>query len=362
MRRKILLIVIPVFLPMVILFNSCESIKIVDENEGILKLTLLRTDETKAVVRGVPDSNSFVLSVKNSLGSSIYNGKYGERPADFSIPAGTYDVEVNSIVFTVPEFETPLYRDSKTVVVESGKVAMLSLLCKQTNSGLRLKFSQNFLERFSGYIPQIADSKGKKSYPFNETRFLYFNPGTLKMYLLNNSNSTDTVKLMTKTVAANSMLTINLDVLSEGSSGVVPGIKIDTTSVWEYSEFIYGSEKEGDGLTNLTPFLVSQVASKIGLTAVWVSGYIVGGDLSSSSAKFAAPFTSETNVAIAGTPGVTDRTLCISVSLPSGTIRNALNLVANPGNLGKRVWIKGNIVASYFGLNGLNPVTEFKLE
>lgn len=362
MRRMIFSLLIPVILTVLILCNSCESLTIVDQNKGVLKLALLKSDETKAVVRSIPDSNSFILSVKNSIGTSLYNGRYGDKPAEFSIPAGTYEVEVNSVTFLTPEFDTPLYRDSKTVVIEGGKVTQLSLLCKQANSGLKLKFSQNFLERFSGYSPQVSDSKGKKSYPFNETRFLYFNPGSVKLYLLNNTLTSDTLKLFTKSVTANTMMTINLDVLSEGSSGVVPGITIDTTSTWEYTDYIYGSEKEGDGLTQETAYLISQVSGKIGQTGVWVVGYIVGGDLTSSAAKFTPPFSSETNIALASVPGVSDRTLCVSVALPSGVIRTALNLVLNPANLGKKVWLKGNIIASYFGLNGLNPVSEYKLE
>ena len=38
-----------------------------------------------------------------------------------------------------------------------------------------------------------------------------------------------------------------------------------------------------------------------------------------------------------------------------------LNLVDNPGLLGKRVCLRGDIVESYFGLVGIKNVTEFQL-
>ncbi len=357
MRRLIFLFI----LSSVFLF-SCESVRIIDENNGVIKFSLKGSDETKAVTRDIPDSNSFILSVKNSAGTSFYNGKYGEKPNEFSIPAGTYDIEINSTLFTVPEFETPLYRDSKTVIVESGKISSLSLVCKQVNSGLRLKFTQNFLDRFSNFKPELCDLIGKKLYPFTENRFLYFNPGSVKLYLLNNSILSDTVKLISRTIAPNTMLTLNLDVLTDGDSGVLPGITVDTTSTWEYSDFIYGSEKEGNGTSPENAFLISQVSKNIGATGVWVTGYIVGGDLTSSNISFTAPFTSETNIALANSPSVSTRADCVSVALPTGAIRSALSLVANPSNLGQKVYIKGNIVATYFGLNGLNPITEYKLE
>lgn len=353
-----------IFLSSYFFYYSCESIKVIDENYGMLTFSL-KTEidtETKAIIRSVPDSNSFVLSVKNSGGTVIYNGSYGNKPKEFSIPAGTYDIEINSSVFNTPAYDTPLYSDSKTVVIESGKVSAISLLCKQVNSGLRLKFSNNFLHRFEGYIPEIADFKGKMSYPFTENRFLYLNPGIVKLYMCNTRIESDTLNLVTKSLALNSMLTINLDVISDENSAVIPGITIDTTSFWENIEFIYGSEREGDGSSRENAFLISQISGKIGLVGVWVTGYIVGGDLTSNSVKFLPPFTSETNIALASLSNTTDRTHCISVALPQGQIRSNLNLVLNPLNLKKKVWIKGNIVSSYFGLNGLNPVTDYELE
>ena len=90
-------------------------------------------------------------------------------------------------------------------------------------------------------------------------------------------------------------------------------------------------------------------------------GYIVGGDLTSSDISFSAPFHSYTNIAIASSRTVRDRDECLSVSLPVGEVRDGLNLVDNPGMLGKRVYLKGNIVASYFGLVGVKDISEYEV-
>ncbi len=99
-------------------------------------------------------------------------------------------------------------------------------------------------------------------------------------------------------------------------------------------------------------------------TKAWVKGYIVG----SAADKTADSFTtatgeeaSATNVFIAASASETDYTKCIPVQLPAGEIREALNLQANPGNLGKSVTLYGSL-EKYFGLNGVKTVTEYTLE
>ena len=49
----------------------------------------------------------------------------------------------------------------------------------------------------------------------------------------------------------------------------------------------------------------------------------------------------------------------MSVQLPSGDVRDALNLVTNPELVGRRVCLKGDIEAAYFGLPGIKNVSDF---
>ena len=103
---------------------------------------------------------------------------------------------------------------------------------------------------------------------------------------------------------------------------------------------------------------------RVGEKDVCVKGSIVGGDLTSSASgiSFEAPFSSATHLAIADSLSVNEKSACFSVQLPSGKIRDGLNLVNRPENHGRMVYLKGDIVASYFGIVGMKNVTDFVLK
>lgn len=121
---------------------------------------------------------------------------------------------------------------------------------------------------------------------------------------------------------------------------------------------------EGSG-TQYDPYNVeaAKAQNNSGASA-WVKGYIVGqvNGKSLSNAEFDAPFnvpdgsTQGTNVLIAdaATESVADN--CVPVQLPSGAIRNALNLPDNAAMDGKEVLLYGELVA-YFGTQGLKNVS-----
>ena len=112
---------------------------------------------------------------------------------------------------------------------------------------------------------------------------------------------------------------------------------------------------------NIVP-VVSQAMASVGMKDVWVNGFIVGGDLTSASASFMPPFRSSTNLVIAARSSVSDRKNCIAVQLPSGDIRDVLNLAENPDMLGREICLNGDIVESYFGLTGLKSVSDYVLK
>lgn len=134
---------------------------------------------------------------------------------------------------------------------------------------------------------------------------------------------------------------------------------------------------------------IPQAIEHIGEKAVWVHGYIAGGDLTSKSLKTEPPFSSATNIAITprrwqipqsgngangrdtGGSGGTNaadpeliaaiRAEAMSVSLPQGTVRNNLNLVTNPGLTGAEVYLCGEIAVAYFGLTGIKPASDYRI-
>lgn len=119
---------------------------------------------------------------------------------------------------------------------------------------------------------------------------------------------------------------------------------------------------EGTGVKE-SPYNCAQVIAGVSGNA-WVKGYIVG----SSAGKTAAEMTNATgaaaatsNIFIAAKADETDYSKCVPIQLPIGEIRTALNINANPGNLGKVVAVKGSL-EKYFGQPGVKTVTEFDLE
>lgn len=120
----------------------------------------------------------------------------------------------------------------------------------------------------------------------------------------------------------------------------------------------------GGGGSNESPYTVAQVLSGSATSTGWAEGYIVGwvdGMTLSSGATFTADATSKTNLLIADNAGETNVDNCVPVQLPSGTVRNALNLSDNPGNFGKKVKLNGSF-EKYFGVNGIKSVTEYEIE
>lgn len=103
------------------------------------------------------------------------------------------------------------------------------------------------------------------------------------------------------------------------------------------------------------PLSVTEAPIFLDQKDMWVKGYVVGYYTSTSYTSFvnsASEVTSTSNIALALTPTETDPKKTFPVQLPSGTIRDILNLQDNPQNLGKEIMLRGDI-SNYYGLVGL---------
>ena len=110
---------------------------------------------------------------------------------------------------------------------------------------------------------------------------------------------------------------------------------------------------------------LGSINEKLG-TTVWVKGYIVGfvdtnvgNVLKDETAAFSVPATVKTNILIAATPDERDWTKCVPVQLPSGDVRNALNLGDHPDNQGKEVCLYGQTGSKYCSAYGVRSVSDF---
>ena len=171
---------------------------------------------------------------------------------------------------------------------------------------------------------------------------------------------------MTRSLQARQMLVLKVNVAQipdepdPETQYAKVSVAVDTTRNWVSDTYEIGGGN-AVGTSSDEAMTVAQARSSAGAEDVWVSGYIVGGDLSSSSASFAAPFLSRTNIVIGPKSSTSNRSSCLSVQLPAGQLREALNLVDNPSNHGCRILLKGNIVEAYYGMPGIKNITDFEL-
>lgn len=156
------------------------------------------------------------------------------------------------------------------------------------------------------------------------------------------------------------------------------------SSTWEVKNFVMANGKGGD-ITDPTPedptaintketaFNFAQAkenqGNKTDYKIGWVTGYIVGAAVadtktvtaitSDKDVVFGTEGVRATQVLIADSPDEKDFRNCISVSFPSGPIRSALNLVDNPGNLGKKIVAMG-MLYNHLGITGCRDITAYE--
>ena len=301
----------------------------------------------------LPDTSDFRLSISNSKGNVIYDGYFGDCPEALDVSPGTYVVKAVSCEFSKPAFEMPQYGDEQCVVVPSGARVGVKLVCAQMNAGVSLSVSSDFLTLYPDGVLFLKSFSGKLMYSYSERRTAYFVPGDVSLIM--SSNGVDQT-VMIRELAARAMVNIKVGVSKQ--DGVSQGgvsMSIDTARVWSIDECVIGGGAESSDVLT-----VAQAMSAAGREEVWVSGYVVGGDLTSASASFELPFKSRTNLLLGPRSSTVDRGACISVQLPEGAVRDALNLVDNPGILCRKVRLKGDVVSSYFGITGLKNIREYE--
>ena len=304
------------------------------------------------------DTNEFNLKVTASDGGSIYDGPWCEAPSSFRLDEGTYCVRAQSPLEVTPAFDAPQWGDEQCVRVEEGKSVDVALLCHQLNSGFRLRVDEDFPLGYPGGRLFLENLDGRLIYPYDETRYAYFSPGAVSLIMQEKDQPEEV--LLCRNLSEGEMFSLKLEVTTNTRSGSAMTICVDTTRIYTSDTYVIGDQSAQKGSCASNAYTISQARSNVGATDVWVGGYIVGGDLTSKSMKVAAPFSASSNLAIGPKSNTDDKSCCLSVQLPSGSlIRDNVNLVDHPQMLGSYVYLKGDIVASYYGIPGLKNVSDY---
>ena len=349
-------------IPLMLLPAACDDFagEAPSAQSGQLRWALDHTILATKATEEVPDTNDFILTVRDAGGATLYKGPYGDSPEVLDVPEGYYTVGIVSDAFSKPAFSKPQYGDEQVVRVPAGQSVTVKLKCTLQNAGIRLRTGQDFLEAYPDGILYVKQADAKLKYLYRETRIAYVKPGDVSVLLYRDSSS-DFETLFTRSIEAREILTVSISApkgSGNGKSSIT--VQTDTSRSWVSENFTIG---QGGGQGGGT-FSVGEAASHIGEKGVWVAGYIVGGDLSSSKngIKFEGPFESYTNIAIAPRSSVTEKASCVSVQLTKGPMRDALNLVDHPAFIGKKVYLRGDIEAAYYGIPGIKNLTEYSFD
>lgn len=344
-------------LPLVAGLAACDDFSkdAAPNQTGELCWILDREAFTKSDVE-LPDTNDFLLTIRDSQGAILYDGPYGESPTSLSVTPGSYSVSVISATFSSPAFNRPQYGDEEVVVVQSGESVTVKLQCTLLNAGIRLRTSADFLTTYPDGVLYVKQGSVRIMYGYMETRILYVKPGDASVILYQNGKDQT---LLTRKLESRDILTLRIS--APGNTSGVPSIQVavDTTKNWLSDSFIIGDGDSGqEGPSDA--YSVAALSGHIGEKAVWVYGYIVGGDLTAAGKSVkTSDITKNTHLALADRASVTAKASCCAVELPSGPVRDALNLVDHPGLIGTRVWVKGNVTERYFGTIGLKGTNEY---
>lgn len=342
------------------LFISCEDFgaPFRDKTPGELRWTIETGSLTKAA-SDIPDTNDFILTVKNTAGKVLYHGSYGDSPTSLEVEPGSYLVSAMSTEFTAPAFARPLYGDEQVVVVSGGQKVTVKLDCTLLNCGVTLKISPDFLTSHPDGVLFLKQGTTRLMHAYSEKRIAYFFPGEITLLLYEHGADNT---LLTRRLAARDVLSIKISAPSMNQASGSINVAVDTSKNWITDYYTIGGDNGGgsSGDDTSSAISVGDAHSHIGEEDVWIYGYIVGGDLTANGKSVkTSGITKPSHLAIAARSSVTEKASCVAVELPSGKVRDALNLVDHPDLIGTRVFVKGNIVESYFGTTGLKGTSDY---
>ena len=156
-----------------------------------------------------------------------------------------------------------------------------------------------------------------------------------------------------------------------GKSGIVFALRYTATtkaSTWEVKNFkvAHGTADAPEEPGEAEEYTVAEALAAFTGAAkpAVIKAYIVGtidGQVYDEGCRFSGTAESKTNLLIADNVDETDPAKCMPVQLPSGAVRNGLNLVDNPGNYKKEVKLTGSL-EKYFGVSGLKTVTKYEID
>lgn len=176
-----------IFSEVIVLFSSCarnEIISLSDEFKGNLKLNVgleVTVYNNLPNTRAAACDNFRVQIFKSNVTEPVLNFEHAsELPDLIALTEGEYYVTASSGANPAPAFESPFYYgESEPFIVIGGETSTVNVICKLTNVGVTVKYSEQVSHYFSDYNTTVRNTTDSLVFTKNETRVGFFNPGSL---------------------------------------------------------------------------------------------------------------------------------------------------------------------------------------
>ena len=127
--------------------------------------------------RATVDLSDFIIKIYDSNNALVNTWKYSEMPELFSLPVGSYRVDVYSHEVQKAEWEHPYFTGSKEFAITDGNITEIGIVtCKLSNIKVTIKFDSSLLKYLTddAKVTVIANDEGSLVFTPKETRSGYF--------------------------------------------------------------------------------------------------------------------------------------------------------------------------------------------
>ncbi|WP_320053590.1 DUF4493 domain-containing protein [uncultured Acetobacteroides sp.] len=310
-----------------IVFLGCskEDVKVAQQ-KGFVKISA--QVDARVRLKAALAVDNYDVSITSKADAKFSYGKkvsaIGANPVELEV--GEYTIKVNSPSVALPGFSVPLYGASQDFAITAGTTKNLSLVCKQTNAGIKVGYSDAFkkycTDKSLSYSTSIEQAGSSLTYATSETRVGYFNSGTVNVTV----NVGDKSSSSALTLAAQDLVNLSIDMTSEDPSKVVLTITgVDDVNTRDEKITISLKPNASTETLKLSEDFASITTgdniSSSGSAAVWA-----GDDIFISATK-AYKAGGAIKLGIDGTEG--------------SIVSKTLDLSANSGNVTVKVKVKG---------------------
>lgn len=198
---------------------SKEEVKLAQKNGFV---TLSAQVDARVRLKAALVVDNYDVSITSKADAKFSYGKkvstIGANPIELAV--GEYTIKVNSPSVALPDFSVPLYGASQDFAITAGATTNLSLVCKQTNAGVKVGYSDAFkkycTDKSLSYSTSIEQAGSSLTYATSETRVGYFNPGNVNVTVAVGDKSFSS----TLTLAAQDLVNLTIDLSLENPSTI----------------------------------------------------------------------------------------------------------------------------------------------